>query len=442
MARWGSHFTQTESQFMKSENASTFLRVLGSFENLFYLRQCNHPMHFSVIVEVNVNPTLESLRSALNQLQRRHPLLSARIVGRGAEGPAFHRSDAPIEVTLAKQPDTWQKIVSAELARPFDRQAAPLVRAAMVPGEDSAHIVLTFHHAVSDGVSGMTVLRDLVGALGGVTLAPRDLPLSQEELLARTPGLPSPAELLASLPDAQPDDPMSPPKPVRPFDGTLPSVLSEALDPELTRKLVARSRAEDTTVHSVLCAAATQVVLGEAGNADAFVRVLSPISLRHVIDIEQDSGLYIGVARTGFPAGETTDLWKLARATGESLAPARSAVGLATASAVGASLVPLGSPATAAAEFLVAAASYDVEVTNVGVVDLDGPGSVQATAVWGPVTLNQLEGERVIGVATLGGSLRLTLATYTHSPSFLSDIQNVLVQALAGPPSTHRSALE
>jgi hypothetical protein len=300
------------------------------------------------------------------------------------------------------------------------------VRAAVLPGENSAHIVLTFYHAVSDGVSSMTVLRDLVAALGGVTLAPRDVPLSMEELLARTPGIPAPAELLASLPEAAPpDDQMSALKPVRPFDGTPPFVFSEALDPELTRRLVVRSKAEHTTVHTVLCAAATQVILGEPGNGDAFVRVLTPISLRHVIDIEQDSGIYIGLARTGFPAAETKDIWNLARATGESIAPARTALGLATASAV-ASAFPVGSSPTA---------SYEVEVTNVGVVDLDGPGSVHATAVWGPVDLNQFAGEKVIGVATYNGSLRLVLATYDDSPSFLSDLRSVLASAVAEPTS-------
>ena len=276
----------------------------------------------------------------------------------------------------------------------------------------------------------MTVLRDLVAALGGVTLAPRDVPLSQEELLARTPGIPSPAELLASLPEAaQPDGQMSALKPVRPFDGSPPFVFSEALDPGLTRRLIVKSRAEHTTVHTVLCAAATQGILGEAGNGDAFVRVLTPISLRHVIDIEQDSGLYIGFARTGFPAAETKDIWKLARATGESLAPARSALGLATASAA-ASLFPVGSSAAAAAEFVEAAASYEVMVTNVGVVDLDGPGSVHATAVWGPLLSGHFVGERVLGVATCNGSLRLTLTTYEDSPSFLSDLRNVLASCL------------
>jgi NRPS condensation-like uncharacterized protein len=416
---------------MKSENAPTFLRALGTVENLYYLRQRIHPMHFSVVVEVDANPSPESLRSALAQLQLRHPLLSARIESRGDEGPAFHRADAPIALTFGKESDTWQRIASAELARPFDPETGPLVRAAVLPGENSAHIVLTFYHAVSDGVTGMTVLRDLVAALGGVTLAPRDVPLSMEELLARTPGIPSPAELLASLPEAaQPDDQMSPLKPVRPFDGTPAFVFSEALDPELTRRLVVRSKAEDTTVHSVLCAAATQVILGEAGNGDAFVRVLTPISLRHVIDIEQDSGIYIGLARTGFPAAETKDIWNLARATGESIAPARTALGLATASAV-ASAFHVGSSPAAAAEFLETAASYDVEVTNVGVVDLDGPGSVHATAVWGPVDLNQFAGEKVIGVATYNGSLRLTLATYEDSPSFLPDLRNVLASAVA-----------
>jgi NRPS condensation-like uncharacterized protein len=336
-------------------------------------------------------------------------------------------------LTVWKESDTWQRIASAELGRSFDPEAAPLVRAAVLPGDNSAHIVLTFHHAVSDGVSGMTVLRDLVAALGGVTLIPRDVPLSQEELLARTPGIPAPAELLASLPEApQPDDPMSAPKPVRPFDGTPPFVFSQALDPELTRRLVIRSKAEHTTVHTVLCAAATQVTLDEPGNGDAFVRVLTPISLRHVIDIEQDSGLYIGFARTGFPAAETKDIWKLARATGESIASARTALGLATASAA-ASLLPAGSSAAAAAEFVEAAASYEVMVTNVGVVDLDGPGSVHATAVWGPLISNHFAGEKVLGAATYNGSLRLTLATYEDSPSFLSDLRNVLASAVAEP---------
>ena len=97
---------------------------------------------------------------------------ASRATGRiadGAEtGPAFHRIDDPIQLHTAPVEATadWRAVVEGELSRPFDAARGPLTRATAVWVPDGASVVLTFHHAVMDALSGTRVLHEVMRARG------------------------------------------------------------------------------------------------------------------------------------------------------------------------------------------------------------------------------------------------------------------------------------
>lgn len=387
-------------------------------------------MHFSIVAELDGRTSPEALGTALGPVQRRHPLLRVRVGEREPGGLVFERAEDPPELTVVEEPMTWQEVVSAELARPFNAASAPLWRTVLVQGRDHSTVVLTFEHSIADGVSAIGVLSDVLAAVDGATLEGRPVPPAQEDLVE---ALVAPVEELGGPPaDASGvDERMTVVGSCRPFDSTRPHVSAVALDAAATRQLLARCRAERTTVHAAVCAAVTQVAGHLRGQE--FVRVFSPISLRHLVDLAGDVALRTVVGRTGFPADPTEDLWELARDTARALAPSRSLAGVSAASAATTAMVPPGATAATAEAFMLGGASFEVEVTNLGVVDLQHSGRLRPVAVWGPLVLDQVSGEQVIGVSTFAGQLRLTCASYELVPDLLDEVRRTLVMAAGAP---------
>lgn len=420
------------------------VRPLGAYERALHLWMHQNPMHFSVVAELDAAVSQERCRAALAEVQRSHPLLRVGVTagdgGEGGPGPVFHRSDAPVPLTVVEEAVTWQAAAAGELARPFARGVAPLVRAALVPGERSCVLVLTFEHSIADGLSAVGVLGDVLAVLNGRALPVRAVPAAQEDLVAALTGPAAQDPAPAPTPEVTGVDArMGAVSSRRPFDGALPHVSGVAFDAVSTRRLLARCRTEGTTVHAAICAAATQVAARLQGLD--FVRVASPVSLRHLIDghgsgdgsggVGGNVALRIVAARTGFPADPARPLWDLARDTGAALAPARSAGGVAAVLDAIAAVVPAGADAATAEAVLLGGSSFEVQVTNLGVLDLEDAGPLRASAVWGPVLLTQIADEQVIGVATHAGQLRLTGSSYVLVPGLLEEVRRALADAVA-----------
>lgn len=110
-----------------------------------------------------------ALGQALSALVARHEALRTRFGG-GAEGllvvvdPA-----APIEVKVEELGRPLDAFAREEAARPFDLGRGPLFRARLVRvGEDDHALMLSMHHAVSDGWSLGVLVRDLAELYGAL----------------------------------------------------------------------------------------------------------------------------------------------------------------------------------------------------------------------------------------------------------------------------------
>jgi hypothetical protein len=411
--------------------AAALVRSLGAFERMYHRRQQKNTMHFCMVAELADDLDPYALAAALRLVQQRHPLLNVYVEDHPQSGLGFYRPGRvpPIPVTVmdAETGRSWRDVVAQELTRPFDTYIAPMIRVVLLrsgPGTRPA-IVLTVDHAIVDGVSAGYILRDLFSALNGHEVAALPVPRSQEELIGRLRDAQPAAALAANRqpPPAQPDW-LATPSTIRPFDGAPPLLSAVCFDEDLTRRLVARARAERTTVHSALVAAMTRAIL-ESGRTE-FVRMVTPVDVRGHIGVHDDVCLYFTAARTAFTRDQLTELWDMARTVGDQLSVARSVPALLCASAGTEQFIGVDATPEDAEAFMVGGLSFEAFASNLRVLDMGPPEAVRPVAIWGPAILVQVQGELASGVCTFNGQLRIVSTSHDPLPGYLDRVRDLL----------------
>lgn len=108
------------------------------------------------------------LRRALCALQARHPLLRVRIV-RECRGHARFVDDAPAPIavrSVTSPAGEWTGEAEREPNTRFGAERAPLLRCVRIEHETKRHtVLLAFHHAIGDGLSGAYLMRDLYASV-------------------------------------------------------------------------------------------------------------------------------------------------------------------------------------------------------------------------------------------------------------------------------------
>ena len=145
-------------------------------------------MHFCLVAQIEGALDSAKLAAALEQVRRRHSALRVCIVDDAEAGPAFYRIDNPIEIHAAPAETAadWRGVVERELSLPFSTFPGPLMRATVLWASDGTSIILTFHHAIMDALSGTRILHDVMRALAG-------------DCLEVLPPLPPVEEMIASF---------------------------------------------------------------------------------------------------------------------------------------------------------------------------------------------------------------------------------------------------
>lgn len=157
-------------------------RKLGDLEYTYWLMDLASRTHFAVMAEMDgSNPiTEDELSLALASVQALFPLLNVRIAHNERGQTLFEPSAQPVPVhmedvgqlpagTLIDRGDVVDHLNRSQRIR-IDAQAGPLMRAHLLRHEDGLQtLILTFHHAISDGRSAMHVLRCVLDALDGKT---------------------------------------------------------------------------------------------------------------------------------------------------------------------------------------------------------------------------------------------------------------------------------
>ncbi|MGA1802839.1 condensation domain-containing protein [Rhizobium sp. HT1-10] len=410
-------------------------RLLGAHERLLYLYSKRHHRHFCLVGEFEGHLNEMNLQEALQQLRQRYARLQLAVED-GDEGPRFieHIRPLPVQLITSEGRPDWQPIVEAELAKPFHPWMGPLMRTSVLRGStDSMRwvIVLTFHHSIADGLSGVAFLHGLARALNGEELPAASERKPVEDLVRQVLGARVPADAdqtSPGIPDLETIEAIARRPLWRPFEADRPKVGAIALPANVTSALVGKARKEGSTVHGAICAAVA--IANAAQHPSGSYAIMSPINMRPALRIEPDEmGLFITAATIRVPIAARLPLWDLARSFAEELKPMRSAQHLFRSIAGVDAILPRNATVDLACG-LVGSLAYDAVVSNLGVVDANLPvGATRLSAIWGPLVLGRIRNERMIGSATIGGYLRLTEARPSHMPDSLQQIVTTLADA-------------
>ncbi len=376
------------------------IRPLGAVEEMFAAYAEAGCMTFSIVTKVRGEISHERLQAGVSDILRSHAQLGLAI-RRGYNGRRVftHSTERPPVTVLNIGAASWEEVVELELTLPFTDESALFRVTALVGGKENV-LILTFHHGMADGLSGVAVTKDLLLAMSGAELPQR--PDQTADTLEQCFG-PDYATGLAAAANVKP--PSFPParnrwaaKRAQP-----PVVRSFVLSTEATDRLVARAKEERTTVHAALLAAmarARHSLRPEAYPAGG-LRIMSPTNLRPHVSPSSPIGVYVGGAITisppptpSSPAAEAwaatspwgskpptsfwgeasptpselvaVPFWDEARALGDELAPQRgreAALGLVMAADLQMRRDP---SANAATKFMRTATDHEGLISNLG----------------------------------------------------------------------------
>lgn len=400
---------------------TNLVRDLGYLERVYDLWRRENALSFSVVAELDGAVTLDQLRSAIGVVQHRHPLLAVAVEDTAddvvSRAPVFVHVEEPVEVR-ARQGVSWPQVAGQELARAFPRTAQPLARVVLV---DTDALVFTFEHTIADGLSAATIAEETVAVLNGHHLAPLPIPAAQHELVQKLPPPPVARE-------AEAGDPRLLIPGVFAFaDVGEPFVSTLAWSREDTDELVRRCRAEHTTVTGAL-AAAEATVLASAGQPE-YLRVSVPYALEHLVGDSESFSVNIGKVSIGWPSQDLGNLWEAARFATQTIHRARERPDVDESVAGLTQLWNSGLDRATVMGALVVANSFELMITNIGRLEpADDAGPLRIGALWGPILLNQQQGQQIVGACTWRGQLRLVTATRAKT-DLLERVRELLLRA-------------
>ncbi|MCP4764222.1 MAG: hypothetical protein GY870_20785, partial [archaeon] len=140
-------------------------RKLGSYELYNWMRDKITSCNFCVYASIKGKITDETLRISLNTIQKRHPLLRVRIIKRGWWGASYTSKDVPeipLQIVEAKKEEIFQYLESEQHTK-FPSEKGPLMRCLLLRhGDKNLTLITNCCHTVSDGVSGIYIMRDII----------------------------------------------------------------------------------------------------------------------------------------------------------------------------------------------------------------------------------------------------------------------------------------
>jgi len=271
------------------------------------------------------------MRHALNDLQKRHPLLRVKIKRRGWADVWFRTNDVPpIPFRIINDEEEWLKYAEEEINTSFHTEKGPLVRCVVIKhSHDKSTILITFHHSIGDGLSGAFLMRDLLQTASSVqqgktkvlpALPPRKemndyFPKFAKGWRGRLLYLNFSMRVIRSffrfgLPAMPKIDNKAP------LNKRKAHIISHHIDDDVVRKIVERARTEGTTVHGALASALLfSVARDHYGKKRLSFIVGSPVNLRNRLEppIADDIGFFVTMGGSINQWETSSDFWQVAR---------------------------------------------------------------------------------------------------------------------------------
>lgn len=247
-------------------------RKLGLIENLFEILHDLGAMIDVNVARIEGKITPDIVQQALYFVQKRHPMLQVHIV-ESKDGFYFQSEgtpEIPLRVIDKQYEHQWIEIAQNELHQKFPGGNSPLCRVTFIWSSTSngiSEIIATFHHAITDGISCMHFIDDLLTFSQQIAAGEQISKVVTMELL------PPLENLLESYLISKNKVEQTQEKPAQeilpkliiekeaPVSDRRTQLVPRILSKEMTLLLINRCKKEQTTVHSALCAA---MLLGAA----------------------------------------------------------------------------------------------------------------------------------------------------------------------------------
>jgi hypothetical protein len=402
------------------------VRPLGYCERFFYLYSLAFPVHFCLVAQIEGALDSTRLAAALEQVRNRHSALRVCIVDDAEMGPAFFRTDNPIELhsASAETAADWRRVVERELSLPFGTFPGPLMRATALWASDGTAIILTFHHAIVDALSGTRILHDVMRALAGQSLEVLPPLPPVEKMIAGF----VPHSIVVREGTSRHDISQAYDRAAQGFEKFAANLAIAEWDQEETARLLRSCKANGTTVHGAICAATSRHLPASDTNT---IRMHCPIDLSGIMRIKTTGcGVFIGAGIVEVPAN-AKKLWDDARHIVDNLRMARSPAAATNMLQWIAAEMPPAAAKDSVAAFFASLPQSSAVISNLGVLPLAVEyGSLRLKAVWGPAMLTNLPADRqTIGVSTFAGQLRMAHQSYKPIPGLLESIRGTLLSA-------------
>lgn len=145
-------------------SAKSMQREMMFFERFMYVDGVT-PINCIMTARLRGALSLEALRAALDAVQRKHPLLRARVViEHGAPHFVIDERTAvvPVRVVERLMETSWQSVTEQEWMTPYDAMHGPLLRLVWLRGKDISELMFVAHHCICDGGSIMMLIREVL----------------------------------------------------------------------------------------------------------------------------------------------------------------------------------------------------------------------------------------------------------------------------------------
>jgi hypothetical protein len=147
------------------------LRPLNQMEEALTITGIAHPLVVVCVLRINRSPSTGAIRSALDLLQKAHPLLNATIIQNKSHFWFEKIAEAtPIPLVTEKRKGDlhWLTLAQNEINQGFDYRNVPLMRALYLTSDSAtgkSEIILCLHHAITDAASMMYIADQLLNIL-------------------------------------------------------------------------------------------------------------------------------------------------------------------------------------------------------------------------------------------------------------------------------------
>lgn len=396
-------------------------RTLGAFEKTFWLLDQIDSKDFALAAEVEGKESVATWRLAINQLQQRHPNLSARITMDEFKRPILKYKDAsiiPLRVMEVHNDFRWEEEVEKELAVRFDTEEGPLLKVVLIQKPKDTVLILVANHTLADGSSLNFLFRDLLNAATGKKLEPMAPQKSNDETL----GLPDDAAII----DAKNTGYV-----FKKIDPVYPKVESIRFSTESTSRILEKSRLEQTTVHGAICAAvviASRELRKEWTNKK--IELISPICTRRALQLDDNFGLNITTHPVYFEQEENLSFWDIARFAKEGLKGTETVEHIENYIDFFRKLTFNSTNIQQMIDLLKQAFNHQIMVTNLVKVKYNTDfGKLKLKSIYGPMVRSGKGEEQTIGAISSNGQLCLTNTSDNPISGLLKEMERILAVA-------------